>query len=150
MQLFLRLLHGRIAIALLVFSAAMTVAAAEADIVVIANAQSEVRQLDRAQMRAIFSLGRQFWPNGTPVRVATLQSDSPQHTEFCQQILDVYPHVLDVAWTRQMASGQAWNGRSFANERDLLEYVRRVPGAIGYVSSMSHITDDLFTVEVPR
>ncbi len=150
MQLFLRLLHGRIAVALLLFSATMTVVAAEADIFIIANPQSEVRQLDRAQMRAIFSLGRQYWPNGTPVRVATLQSDSPQHAEFCQQILGVYPHVLDVAWTRQMASGQAWNGRTFTTEKQLLEYVRRVPGAIGYVSSMSHVTDDLLTVEVPR
>lgn len=123
--------------------------AATGDIIIIANKQAEVRQIDRAEARSIFSLSRKYWPNGVRVQVFILSSDaSVTHVKFCQQVLNVYPYILERAWLRKVSSGDASKGNTVATEKELIEYVRKTPGAIGYVNATEPLPADVVVVEI--
>lgn len=92
------------------------------------------KPLDRATIRAIFSVRLRHWPDGVPVRVFVLPDNDPLHVKFCREQLGTFPYVLRASWDRLVYTGTGIAPEIVADERQMRERVATTRGAIGYVS----------------
>lgn len=88
--------------------------------------------IDRAFVRAVFTLRTRTWPDGTPVRVFVLPDDDSTHQRFCNERLGIYPYRLRDAWDRAVFTGTGLSPRTVNSLDEMRASVRRTPGAIGY------------------
>jgi hypothetical protein len=89
--------------------------------------------LDRALLRAVFTMRVREWPDGTPVRVFVLPDDDPLSDQFYRERLGMYSYVLRRAWDRMVFTGTGFAPTVVRSEREMIEIVRSTPGAIGFV-----------------
>lgn len=106
--------------------------------VVIVNAQINP-ELDRNQLRAIFSMQYNKWPDGTPMAVFIYDELSPLHQRFCKKTLRIYPYQLKKNWERLIYSGTGQGPEKVSSESEMVRRVATTPGAIGYISEGSDI-----------
>ncbi|WP_298442577.1 hypothetical protein [uncultured Ferrimonas sp.] len=110
---------------------------AHAEPIVIGHQQQQLEQLSSAELRAMFSMRRQFWQDGTAVVVFVLPADSPQHTQFCTKTLGLLPFQLTRAWDRLTFSGNGDRPRIVYTQAEMRRLVHATPGAIGYIEPAS-------------
>ena len=91
--------------------------------------------LDRATVRAIFTVRVREWPDGVPVRVFVLPDSDPLHVEFCREQLGTFPYVLRASWDRLVYTGTGIAPEVVPNEKEMRRRVAMTRGAIGYVST---------------
>lgn len=103
---------------------------------VIVNSSSGTDAVSLSEIRAIFSMRLRRWPNGTPVTVFVLKSDSQTHSDFCKSVLNIYPHQLQAAWDRMVYSGTGKAPTVVNSEEEMRALVASTPGAIGYVAEV--------------
>lgn len=103
----------------------------------IVNSRSGTDAVSLSEIRAIFSMRLRRWPNGLPVTVFILKSDSDTHQDFCKTVLNIYPHQLQAAWDRMVYSGTGKAPIVVTSEDEMREMVATTPGAIGYVEQVS-------------
>ncbi|WP_035387482.1 hypothetical protein [Ferrimonas senticii] len=115
----------------IVLAVAMSAPAAAVQIIV--NQPTLAEGLSRADLRAIYSMKRQFWPDGTAITVVVLQPSDPLHKQFCKQKLQLLPFQLNRQWDRLVFSGMGERPQQAANAAELLRLVNATPGAIGYL-----------------
>jgi hypothetical protein len=108
----------------------------------IANSSVSEMSLPRSMVRSIFIMRMTSWPNGTPIRVFVLGDKDELHADFSKRILGVFPHQLRRAWNRQIFSGTGQSPERVQSEREMLEKVSQIPGAIGYLS------EDIFNEQI--
>lgn len=102
--------------------------------------------LDRALVRAIFSMRLRQWPDGGSVRVFVLPDGHTLHALFCREQLGTYPYVLRSTWDRLVYTGTGVSPEVVGSEKEMLQRVRSTPGAIGYISSAGRPNDVLSTL----
>ena len=108
--------------------------AANQQVVIIANSSVPVDSLSHNGLREVF-LGREtIWNNELMVKVV-IQKESSAHTFFTRKLMHKSPDQFYRYWREQLYLGHSSLPASFNNEKDLIEYVARTPGAIGYVST---------------
>jgi hypothetical protein len=101
---------------------------------IITSGERADRALDRAMVRAIFTVRLREWPDGSPVRVFVLPDSDPLHVEFCREQLGTFPYVLRASWDRLVYTGTGIAPEVVPNEREMRRRVAMTRGAIGYVS----------------
>jgi ABC-type phosphate transport system substrate-binding protein len=84
----------------------------------------------------IFTGAMRVWPSGAKIYVAD-QSDSEVGRSFYQTVLRRSTSVVRMHWIQLILSGQAVAPRRMTSDVAVIEFVRRTPGAIGYVRSTS-------------
>ncbi|MCF1427317.1 MAG: hypothetical protein LPD71_03375 [Shewanella sp.] len=94
-------------------------------------------QPSQADLRLIFSRQKLFWPNGEPITVFILQPDSSEHRQFCIEVLELTPYVLQRRWDRLVYSGTGDRPKIVSNEQLMKTLVSVTSGAIGYLVSDS-------------
>ncbi|WP_298442582.1 hypothetical protein [uncultured Ferrimonas sp.] len=100
---------------------------------VVVNDPSVAGEISQSELRAIYSMKRQFWPDGTAITVVTLAANDPLHVEFCKNQLKLLPFQLNREWDRLVFSGMGERPQQVASAEELLELVSRTKGAIGYL-----------------
>lgn len=119
-----------------VLSAAMVHAETpETAMVAIAYPATSEETIARASLRAIFGMRLHKWPADTPVKVFVLRDDTPEHASFSKTVLQVFPHQLQMAWDRQVFSGQGQYPEQVGSVQEMLSKVASIPGAVGYVKA---------------
>lgn len=118
--------------ALLFFS--LPIAAAWADILIIANPQAEISSLDQQQLKSIYLQRSSTWPNGLKIQLVMLTEDGPPQ-EFCQQFLGKSASQLERHWRRQLYTGKALPPAEFTTSSAVLNYIRATPGALGFIAA---------------
>ena len=126
--------HWIVGIALLLSSFA---AQAQEAVVVIANDAVAELQLDRATLRAIFSMKYRTWPDGSRIRVYVLRDEDPTHVTFSKKILGVFPHNLRRLWDRQVYSGTGQAPVQVDSEQQMRKLISETQYAIGYARNLS-------------
>jgi len=101
--------------------------------VVIANQSIPGPDLNLTQLRAIFSMRVRHWPNGGPIEVFVLEDHNAIHRQFLKDTLKMLPHQLRRHWDRYVYSGIGQGPTMVKDQQEMLERVRNVAGAIGYV-----------------
>ncbi len=101
---------------------------------VIANLSVADDNLSRQQLRAVFSLSKQYWRDRQLIKVAVRASDDPSHVHFSRKTLGIFPYQLQRNWDRLTFSGMAMPPRQVGSDQEMLRYIENQPGAIGYIS----------------
>ncbi len=114
---------------------------------VVTNPLVNEKTLPLSSLRAIFSMRKTQWSNGTPIRVYVLGDKNSIHAQFSKQILGVFPHQLRRAWNRQIYSGTGQSPHIVNTEDEMRQQIETMPGAIGYLSE-DQLNDHVRKIEI--
>lgn len=103
---------------------------AYADLAVVAHPHSQVVTLDRAQLINIYMGRYRQLPTGEPALPVDL---SALKERFYRALVSKDLAEINSYWARLVFSGQVSPPLQLESAKDVLEYVRRNPGALGFV-----------------
>ena len=101
-------------------------------LVLIVNADTEIKSLSRKELRSLFSLRRSVWSDGTNVRLVTMPDGHKLHKDFIEKQLKLFPYQVKRIWNRQIYSGSAISPLRAKSTAELIDLVGKTKGAIGY------------------
>ena len=116
---------------------AATAISQETAFVVIAHGDVPETRVAPRDLSAMFLKKIGTWKNGAKIIPITLKDDSPVTTDFIKRIHNRSKQELKAYWQQQIFSGRGLPPQSFEGDAAVLDYVRRHPGAIGYISRAS-------------
>src|SRR5690606_30075072 len=102
--------------------------------VVVVNPEAPVFTLTRDALSRIFLRKVLWWENGLPMRPVDLSYDSSTRAEFSDQVIGRSVRAIRSHWQQAIFSGQEAPPPVFATDAEVIAYVKRTRGAIGYVS----------------
>ncbi len=122
-----------IGVVLMIFSVVMA-RPANAGIVFIVNKTVAVDTLSKTDIKKIF-LGKKItWENESEVKFVVL--DLPAvHDIFTKEYTRKTPSQFGRYWKKQVFTGKGSAPKSFNTEKEVIDFVANMEGAIGYVSS---------------
>ena len=104
-----------------------------AQLVVITNPKSGVSSLTRDEVVNIF-LGRfRQLPSGISAQPADLPAAQPERAQFYRLLVNKDLAEINSYWARLIFSGRTVPPRQTLSNEDLLSFISRTPGAIGYL-----------------
>jgi ABC-type phosphate transport system substrate-binding protein len=101
--------------------------------------------LNEDTLQKIF-LGKVVEINGRPVVPVNLAKGNALRNSFMEQILHQDDDKFIAYWTVRRYIGQGTPPREFATAEQQLEFLRKTPGAIGYVDSSADVSGGLRTL----
>ena len=109
-----------------------------ADFVVIANHSVPATKLTADELSSIYLLRTSNWQDGTRIIPVNREAGSNARTIFSIRVLGQPQAALDAHWNRMNFKGIT---PPLIQESDkaVLDFVQRVPGAIGYISSSTEL-----------
>ena len=117
----------------LVAVAPFSVNSQDPQVQVIANVSVQLNELSASQVRRIFSMRQTLWPDEQAIVVYVLDDGDEVHQMFAKQILGMFPYQLERMWNKLAFSGLGETPNKVKNEQEMLEKIRKQPGAVGYV-----------------
>lgn len=130
--------------AILLFLLTQACTAAWADLAVVAHPETRVASLDRAQLINIYMGRYRELPGGEaalPVDLIALRD------RFYRVLVNKDPAEINSYWARLVFSGQVSPPLQLESVGEVLEYVRRNPGALGFVDQ-TDVPADLKIVSI--
>lgn len=79
------------------------------------------------------------WPNDVPIRPVDLHPDSPARRRFSDEVLHRSVAAVKSYWQQLVFSGRQIPPPELETEEQVVRYVLKNPGAIGYVSPGANI-----------
>jgi TonB family protein len=104
------------------------------EVKVIANAAISSASISDSELRSVFLLQRKTLKDGTAVE-PVLQKRGPVHDAFCKHFLSRDGEEIGIYYDGIVFTGKGSMPKQLNSDADVLNYVARTPGAIGYVSS---------------
>lgn len=109
------------------------VAEAKADVVVVANPRSGIDRLSRDEVINIF-LGRfRQLSSGLSVQPVDLPATQPEKATFYLRLVNKDLAEINAYWSRLVFSGRTEPPVQAKSTEDLVEFIAKTPGAIGYM-----------------
>jgi ABC-type phosphate transport system substrate-binding protein len=109
-------------------------AAGETSFIVIVHPEVQGTQIRRAILSSIFLGDVKRWGDGRTVHPVDRSLNSPLREHFTRQVLTVPPDSLQYYWNGKIMKG-ALPPPVKQTDEEVLEYVAKTQGAIGYVSA---------------
>lgn len=116
--------------------------------VVIANASITVNTISQDELQEVFLGTRYSLSNGYKV-VPVLLKGGPAHEFFVKSYLGKSTEAFRTWWLRYVFTGQGLLPKTFASEAELVDYVSRTKGAVGYVTQTS-VRGNVKCIQVTR
>jgi len=101
---------------------------------VIASPNVQTTSLSINELRHIFFMRVQEWPDGTPIKVYVLNDSNELHKKFSKEKLGAFPYKLRRLWDRNTFSGTGQAPIVLDNELDMIKIISASQGGIGYAS----------------
>ncbi len=111
--------------------------AASQEVVIIANKSVETSTLSPAQLKEIFLGKCTRWENGDKINIVILKH-TDTHKSFLKTYVKRSPSQFTNYWRKQVFTGKGESPKAFKSERELVDYVANVKGAIGYITKGTH------------
>ena len=100
--------------------------------IVVVNQGAGFGAISKDALEAVFTGKTQSLPDGTPAVVATLKG-GPAHEAFLKGHLNKNPQQFLSAWRNLAFTGKGKMPQQFESEEDLVAFVAKTKGAIGYI-----------------
>jgi ABC-type phosphate transport system substrate-binding protein len=107
------------------------------DLIVIGNRSVPASELSEKDIQNIYLGKKKVWENGLKIEMAVL-GESDLTDRFLKNYVKKSPSRFNNYWKKQVFTGGGKPPVSFEREKDLVEYVSKTKGAIGYVASQSY------------
>lgn len=101
---------------------------------VVVHPSNQTPALEIKWLKRVFYKHVSHWPDGTPAVAVDQPPGSPTRRLFSHTVFNKTPRALARYWQMQIFGGYDVPPPEMANDQGVLDYVRREPGAIGYVS----------------
>ncbi|MFY8273044.1 hypothetical protein AAEU32_02800 [Pseudoalteromonas sp. SSDWG2] len=118
---------------------------AEQKIAVIVNINNPTDTLSTKQLIDLYMGKLIAFPNGDRAAPLDLPQDSTLRTDFYQQLTNKPIGSINAYWSRVKFSGHAQSPLSVDTSEQVLERVKEIDNAIGYVN-LNDVTDDVKVV----
>jgi len=112
--------------------------AAAGSVKVITSASTPVETLDENLIKNIFLGKTRSLPNGDHAQFVVLGSGDA-HDSFLAAYVKKSSSQFKTYWKKQVFTGKGKNPKSFPSEAEIVSYVTKNPGTIGYVSAGTDI-----------
>jgi ABC-type phosphate transport system substrate-binding protein len=106
---------------------------------IIVNANNSVTTLDRKSLSEIFLKKVTRWPDGELTQPADLSQDSNVRSRFSDEIMGRPIAGVKNYWQQRIFSGRDVPPPELISDEDVIKYVMRHPGGIGYVSNAADL-----------
>ena len=130
----MRLLLVIIVLALAQVPAPRSVAADPPAVVVIVHPDNPVTRLDKKFITNAFLKKRSRWGDDTGIKPVDLEPGSAVRKKFSKDVLGRSVSAVRRYWNQQVFSGRGVPPPELDSEQEVVGYVRKNRGAIGYVS----------------
>jgi hypothetical protein len=109
---------------------------------VIVHPHNSAASVERAFLTEAFLKKVASWPGGEALRPVDLIPSSPVRRSFSEEVL--HRSVADVKgyWQQRIFSGRDVPPPEFDTDEDVIKYVLKYEGAVGYVSGNVHFDAD--------
>jgi ABC-type phosphate transport system substrate-binding protein len=101
---------------------------------VIVNQTNNISSLSAQEVSDLFLKKKSKWSNGNSVLPVDLSASSNVRANFSQYIHKKNTAAVRSFWQQAAFSGTASAPPEKSNDSEVIEYVKKNPGAIGYVS----------------
>ncbi len=131
--------HVRI---LLVAAAALILGASNAharDVKVIANPSVSANVVSADELRSVYLQESTSLADGSHVQPVLIKS-GPAHEAFLKDVIDKTDSALQTYYRSLVFTGKGKIPRMLSSDSEMVAYVARTKGAIGYVSSGTEVT----------
>src|SRR5690606_16914225 len=115
--------------------AARAEAATPQRFVVIVHPSHDETEVSRKRIADAFLRKTGYWGDRQAIRPVDLEPGSAVRHAFTQKILSRSVSAVKSYWQQRIFSGQELPPPELETDDDVVEYVQRNPGAIGYVSA---------------
>jgi ABC-type phosphate transport system substrate-binding protein len=105
---------------------------------VIVNSSVGVNVISKKEIADLFLKKKTKWNNGMSVLPVDQVSNSSVRESFSQQVLGKSVAAIRSFWQQSVFSGIASAPPEKNNDTEVLEFVRKNPGAIGYISASAN------------
>ena len=92
-------------------------------------------------LRAIFTLRKEYWSDGTPINVLVESDKSLRHEAFCKNLLKIYPYQLRALWSKKFFSGMGSLPTIVSSQNEMLHIITSIKGSIGYLDDTREYSD---------
>jgi ABC-type phosphate transport system substrate-binding protein len=106
---------------------------------VIVNANNPVTSVDRKFLLDAFLRKVLRWPDDQPIRPIDLRADSPTRRRFSDDALKRSVSAVKSYWMQVIFSGHGVPPPELDSDEQVVKFVQRNPGAVGYVSGTANI-----------
>ena len=107
---------------------------AKAEEIVIVKAGHSSTEIPRRRLKKLLLGKSRKWPSGEKVILAVL-THGPTHEHFIKKHARKTPKQFTNYWRKLVFSGKGKMPKSFSSETELIKFVARTPGALGYIDS---------------
>ena len=90
--------------------------------------------ISRDDVRSMYLNQKPKWPSGQRVKLAML-AHGKERDDFLRQFVGKNSARFERYWKRQLFTGKGVPPQTFVRQSALLDYIRRTPGAIGFVEA---------------
>jgi len=101
---------------------------------IIVNASNSTGSVDRDFLAGAFLKKTTEWPSGEVIRPVDLPPDSPVRRRFSEEVLHRSISEVKGYWQQRIFSGRDVPPPELDSDDEVVGYVLRHPGAVGYVS----------------
>lgn len=105
----------------------------------IVNPANPVGGVDRTFVAEAFLKKTTRWPNDELIRPVDLEPDSPVRRRFSDEVLKRSVSAVKSYWQQMVFSGRGLPPPELDNEDQIVRFVLKNPGAIGYVSGITNV-----------
>lgn len=114
---------------------------------VVGNPATTPDTISKRDISRIFLKQRTRWPDGQDAEPVDQARTTAVHEVFLREVLGKTPAQVESHWQAQIFSGRANLPQVFNSDADVVDFVRRNRGAVGYVSADAS-TDGVKVVRV--
>ncbi len=119
-------------IAAMFFVFSNTVSAA--DVIIILNNNVKASDINKSIVKKIYSGYKTKWDNNDSIDL-TVMLKSELHEKFLKKYVKKTPSQFKMTWRQMMFTGKGSQPKNFKTIKEVVEYVSKNEGAIGYVSA---------------
>lgn len=103
-------------------------------VILIANSSVQVDTISADDLKKIYLQEKHSLADGTHVE-SVLQKSGATHDSFLKEFLDINDEVLQTYYRTLVFTGRGSMPKTFGSDAEIVAYVARTKGAIGYVSA---------------
>src|SRR5882757_6337692 len=114
--------------------------AAQSNYRIIVHPGNPSTSVDRKFLAEAFLKKTTRWPDGELIRPVDLPPDSPARHRFTEDALNRSVAAVKSYWQQQIFAGRSVPPAELNGEEEVVKYVSRSPGAVGYVGAGGELT----------
>ena len=115
---------------------------------IIVNASNPIAEMSAKELGKIFLKKQEEWPNGFAITVVDQRPDESVRQAFSRVILKKDPAAVEAYWSKLIFSGMGVPPIKLATSAEVVVFVGRNVGSIGYISAETPLSEDVKVLEV--